>query len=119
VAAAVVAISEQLKLVRLQSISPHGLLAYQRRRVSNLFRWLETRDSVESLLADSIVLGRMPAPVSALAGGYAGLKVADVAALARTMLAEDRVIVVVAGDRRLLEPGLKAMGPATWIEAPD
>jgi zinc protease len=86
------------------------LPAFRSYALQGMFRGLETRDGLEAALIATVLPAAMTPALSVRAVEYESVPVTDLQALARATLAPERTVVVVAGDRRAVEPQLAGLG---------
>jgi predicted Zn-dependent peptidase len=77
-----------------------------------MFHGLQTRDGLEAALVAAID-ARQARPLSVQAVEYESVPVSDLRAFAGANFAPGRMVLVVVGDRRVVEPQLAGLGPVT------
>lgn len=100
--------------------SAEDLQAGRRARVGALWTRLDGPDDTANQIAESVRDGLPPDYLEKYAAGMNAVTSADVAAAAAKYLDLDHLVVVVGGDRKVLEPAIRAanLGTVEIIEKP-
>jgi zinc protease len=80
--------------------------------IQAMFHGLQTRDGLEAALVAAIN-AREAHPLAVQAVEYESVPVSDLRAFAGANFAPGRMVLVVVGDRRVVEPQLAGLGPVT------
>jgi zinc protease len=118
------ALAEWLKILReLRTSRPPSvdeLAAVRRSRVGSLPARIDGPDSVATRLMEMARDGLPLDYFERYAGQMSAVTVTDLAAVGARYVTPDRLVIVVSGDRRILEPVLRAanLGPVVVIDAP-
>jgi zinc protease len=96
----------------LKSLRDHAwrVESFQAAAIQGLFRHWQTLDGIEEALVIGSLFDLPTATLSTQAAAYDGADGASLQRLAVRMLAAERLVTVVAGDRRIIEPQLAAFG---------
>jgi predicted Zn-dependent peptidase len=89
--------------------------AARRARVGSLAARFDGADSVAARLVEVVRDGLSPEYYADWTAKLASMSAADVAGAARRVIDVDHLIVVVSGDRRVLEPALRAAGLGSLV----
>jgi predicted Zn-dependent peptidase len=98
---------------------PAEVDAGRRARIGSLPARFDGPDSVAARLVELVRDGLSPEYFNDWATRLGSMPIAEVAAAARRVIDTDHVIVVVSGDRRVIEPALRAanLGPIVVVDA--
>jgi predicted Zn-dependent peptidase len=93
--------------------------AGRRARIGSLPARFDGADSVAARIVELVRDGLSPEYFNDWATRLGSMPVSDVVAAARRVIDPDRLIVVVTGDRRIIEPVLRAanLGPIVVVDA--
>ena len=117
------ALTEWLSMLRglrgAQPISAGELAAAQRSRVGALAARIDGADSVSARIAEILRDGLPLRYWDGYAARISALSVGDVAAAAARVIDMDHLVIVVAGDRTVIEPALRAanIAPVVLVDA--
>ena len=103
------------RLDRAEPITAAELEAAQRSRVRALAAHMDGADSLSARMAELVRDSLPPWYWNRYAARISSLSVADVNAAARQVIDMDHLVIVVAGDRRIIEPALRAANIAPVV----
>ncbi len=83
---------------------------YRGNAIQRIYRRLETIDGLESALLRAVMAGEPPPEFSVEAVEYESIPTGDLLAYTAATLAPDRLVTIVAGDRRTAEPQVAPLG---------
>lgn len=109
-----------LKAIRSAPPTADELEAARRARVGALWSRVDGPDETATRIVEAMRDGLAPNYLEQYAAGMNAVTAADVEAAAAKYLDLDRLVIVVAGDRKVIEPALRATGiaPVVVIEKP-
>jgi zinc protease len=109
-----------LREVRASPPSADDLEAARRARVGALWSRVDGPEETAARIAESVRDGLPPNYLEAYAAGMNGVTAADVATAAAKYLDPDHLVIVVGGDRNVIEPAIRAanIAPVEIVERP-
>lgn len=109
-AAAARELIEELRKFSVRPSSPEELAAAKEALMRSLPGKFETESSIATAMSDIFIYNRPVDYYATLPSKYGAVTEADIARVAQQYLHPDQLVIVAAGDRSKIEPGLKDAG---------